>query len=49
MAENFRGKKLTWIGKRDHFEDKTFHGMLKPIIGGYDTPKFHGENFHGWL
>ena len=23
--------------------------MLKPIIGGYGTPKFRGENFHRWL
>ena len=23
--------------------------MLGPSIGGYGTPKFHGENFHGWL
>ena len=23
--------------------------MLKLIIGGYGTPEFRGENFHGWL
>ena len=23
--------------------------MLEPIIGGYGTPKFCGENFRGWL
>ena len=23
--------------------------MLEPIIGGYGTPKFRGENFRGWL
>ena len=23
--------------------------MLEPIIGGYGTSKFRGENFHGWL
>ena len=23
--------------------------MLKPVIGGYGTPKFRRENFCGWL
>ena len=31
------------------FRRENFHGMLKRIIGGYSTPKFHGENFCGWL
>ena len=35
------------IGKTDYFAEKNFRRMLKSIIGGYGTPKFHGENFAG--
>ena len=51
IAGNFRGRRLSRIGKRWPFSGKNFGQMLKPIIyvGGYGTPKFHGENYHGWL
>ena len=29
------------------FHGENFRGMLKPIIGGYSTPKFRGETFAG--
>ena len=31
------------------FHGENFRGMLKPIIGWYCMPKFHGEIFCGWL
>ena len=49
MAGNFQGRKPSRISKKWPFCRENFHGMLKPVIGGCGTPKFHGENFHGWL
>ena len=48
IVGNFWGRKLSWIGKKRPFCGENFHRMLKPIIGGYGTPKFHGENFRRW-
>ena len=41
-------RKLSQNGKKWPFHRENFHRMLKPILGGYVTSKFRGENFRDW-
>ena len=47
IAENFRGRKLSWIGEKYDFCGENIHGLLAFAAPEDATPpKFCGENFH---
>ena len=46
MAGNFRGRKLSQIGKKYDFCGENFHRLLAcAVLKDPTPPKFHGENF----
>ena len=50
IAGNFRGRKLSRIGRKGAFRRENFRGMLNWSHKiGVACLNFHGENFHGWL
>ena len=49
IAGNFRGRKLSRIGRKAAFRGENFRGMLTGCIMGVACLEFRGENFRGWL
>ena len=47
IAVSFRVRKLSWIGKWDHFIGENFHRMLKSIMVGMARPNFMQKTFAG--
>ena len=49
IAGNFRGRKLSRIGRIGAFHGENVRGMLTGRIMGVACLEFRGENFRGWL
>ena len=52
IVGNFRGRKLSRIGRKGAFRRENFRGILNTKIGrivGVACLEFRGENFRGWL